>query len=145
MLFMNNDHLLALQKVFPAAVAADFFAALNQALMFPRTTLRKAVDYTITAADHGKLLFATAAVAFTLPAKQEGLAFRFFQSADANISAVGNTDIITFNNAGASSVAFSTVGNKIGAAFMLECVDIDGAGTLKWVFTQLCKHTLTVA
>ena len=144
-MLLTNDHLLALQKVFPAAISADLFAAFNQTLMYPWAISRKDADYTLTAADHGKLLFATAAAAFTLPAKAEGLAFRFFQSADANISAVGSTDIITFNNAGASSVAFSTAGNKIGAAFMLECVDIDGAGTLKWVFTQLCKHTLTVS
>lgn len=145
MSLFTNDHSLALQKVFPAAIAADFFAALSQPLLKPRGILRKAADYTLTPADDQYLILATAAAVFTLPTKQEGLAFRFLQTADAAISAVGSTDIITFNNAGASSVAFSTAGNKIGAAFLLECVDIDGAGTLKWVFTQLCKHTLTIA
>jgi hypothetical protein len=46
-------------------------------LMHPRGIYRKSSNYTVTANDNGLLFLATAAVNFTLPAKQNGLSFRF--------------------------------------------------------------------
>ena len=54
------------------------------------------------AADNGLLFLATAAAAFTLPAKQNGLAFRFVQTADANLVVQGAADIVHKNNTGAT-------------------------------------------
>ena len=58
--------------------------------MHPRGIYRKSGNYTVTADDNGLLFLATAAVTFTLPTKQNGLAFRFAQTADANLVITGS-------------------------------------------------------
>ena len=63
-------------------------------LMHPRGIYRKSANYTVTADDNGLLFLATAAVTFTLPTKENGLAFRFVQTADANLVISGSADII---------------------------------------------------
>src|SRR5438477_888856 len=83
------------------------------ALMHPRGIYRKSANYTVTANDNGLLFLATAAVTFTLPTKQNGLAFRFAQTADFNLVIAGSADIIAKGNAAASSVAFSTATVKV--------------------------------
>jgi len=110
----------------------------------PRGVYCKAADFAVTAADHGTLLIATAAVNFTLPAKENGLAFRFFQTADADLVITGSSDIVTVNNAAASTLTFGTSSEKIGSHAHVECV-YTAEGTLKWVATNLGGTTLVAA
>jgi len=113
-------------------------------LMHPRGVYRKDGNYTLTASDNGLLFVATAAVAFTLPTKENGLAFRFLQTADANMSIVGSSDIVCAGSASASTVAFQTSDEKIGSHVLVECLYI-GTGTLRWVLTNLGGTTATVS
>jgi hypothetical protein len=113
-------------------------------LMHPRGIYRKAANYTVTADDNGLLLLATAAVTFTLPTKQNGLAFRFAQTADANLVISGGGSIIHKGNAAANTVTFSTANEKIGSHVLVECI-YTTAGTLKWLVTNLGGTTATVA
>jgi len=113
-------------------------------LMHPRGIYRKSANYTVTPADNGLLFLATAAVTFTLPTKQNGLAFRFAQTADANLVISGSADIIAKGNAAANTVTFSTASEKIGSQVLVECVYV-GTGTLKWLVTNLGGTTPTVA
>jgi hypothetical protein len=114
------------------------------ALMHPRGIYRKSANYTVTSGDNGLLFLATAAVTFTLPTKQNGLAFRFAQTADANLVIAGSADIVAKGNAAASSVTFSTASEKIGSQVLVECMYV-AAATLKWVLTNLGGTTPTVA
>jgi hypothetical protein len=113
-------------------------------LMHPRGVYRKSSNYTLTPSDNGLLFLATAAVNFTLPSKQNGLAFRFAQTADANLVITGSADIIAKGNAAATTVTFSTANEKIGSQVLVECVYV-GTGTLKWLVTNLGATTPTVA
>jgi hypothetical protein len=113
-------------------------------LMHPRGVYRKAANYTVVAADNGLLFLATAAVTFTLPTKANGLAFRFLQTADANLVISGSADIIHKGNAAANTVTFSTASEKIGSHVLVECL-YTAAGTLKWLVANLGGTTATVA
>ena len=113
-------------------------------LMHPRGVYRKSTNYTVLAADNGLLFLATAAATFTLPTKQNGLAFRFLQTADANLVISGSADIIHKNNAAANTVTFSTASEKIGSHVLVECV-YTAASTLKWIVSNLGGTTATVA
>jgi hypothetical protein len=114
------------------------------ALMHPRGIYRKSGNYTVTSGDNGLLFLATAAVTFTLPTKQNGLAFRFAQTADFNLVISGSADIIAKGNAAANTVTFSTANEKIGSHVLVECIYV-GTGTLKWLVTNLGATTPTVA
>ena len=113
-------------------------------LMQPRGIYRKSTNYAVTANDNGLLFLATAAVNFTLPSKQNGLAFRFLQTADANLVITGSSDIIAKGNAAASTVTFSTASEKIGSHVLVECLYVN-TSTLKWLVTNLGATTPTVA
>ena len=113
-------------------------------LMHPRGIYRKSANYTVTADDNGLLFLATAAVTFTLSTKANGLAFRFAQSADANLVIGGSSDIIAKGNAAASSVTFGTANEKIGSQVLVECLYTNTA-TLKWLVTNIGATTPTVA
>lgn len=104
---------------------------------------RKGTNYVLTAADHGKLFVATGAVSFTLPVKENGLRFDFVQTANNDLTISGDADIIAKNNATATSVAYSTSNQKIGARCRVDCVYTD-TGTLSWVFSSFCTNTITV-
>lgn len=84
----------------------------------------KTADYTILAADNFTLFHNTGAVGavnLTLPSLANGYAFGVKVVADQTVtvtSAAGN-DIIAFNDAAASSVAFSTPNQKIGGGFLI--------------------------
>jgi len=112
-------------------------------LMHPRGVYRKDSNYTVKASETGILFIATAAVDFTLPTKANGLAFRFLQLADADMSIVGSGDILTVGDAVANSVAFSTASEKIGSHVLVECLYV-GTSTLKWLVTNLGGTTATV-
>lgn len=120
----------------------DLNASLG-VLMHPRGVYRKSANYVVTAADNDLLFLATAAVSFTLPTKQNGLAFRFFQTANADLTIAGSGDIIHKNNAAASSVAFSTASQKIGSHALVECVYVN-TDTLAWIVSNLGDTTATV-
>jgi len=113
-------------------------------LMHPRGIYRKSANYTVVADDNGLLFLADAAVTFTLPTKQNGLAFRFAQTANANLVIAGSGDIVHKGNAAANSVTFSTTSEKIGSHVLVECL-YTAAGTLKWLVTNLGGTTATVA
>ncbi|MDX1944349.1 MAG: hypothetical protein SFU86_03005 [Pirellulaceae bacterium] len=113
-------------------------------LMHPRGVYRKSTSYSVSADDNGLLFLATAAATFTLPTKANGLAFRFAQTADANLVISGSSDLIHKGNAGASSITFGTTGEKIGSQVLVECV-YTAAGTLRWLVTNLGGTTATVA
>jgi hypothetical protein len=113
-------------------------------LMHPRGVYRKSSNYTVLASDNGLLFLATAAATFTLPTKQNGLAFRFVQTADANLVIQGASDIVHKNAASATSVTFSTAGEKLGSHVLVECL-YSNTGTLKWLVSNLGGTTATVA
>ena len=113
-------------------------------LMHPRGIYRKSSNYAVTASDNGLLFLATAAVTFTLPTKQNGLAFRFAQTADFNMVISGSADIIAKGNAAANTVTFSTASEKIGSHVLVECIYVN-TSTLKWLVTNLGATTPTVA
>lgn len=106
-------------------------------------------DTTLTSADSSYLIVTDGAGAsdHTLPAlaTSEGVRIRFLNEADQNLtitSAEGN-NIIAFNDAAASSVAFSTVGELIGAQIEVTAVRVNAG--LVWVATPLSSNTVTVA
>jgi len=113
-------------------------------LLHPRGVYRKSADYSVVQADNGLLFLATAAVTFTLPTKQNGLAFRFLQTADAQLRVNGSGDIVHKGNAAASSVTFNTASERIGSHVLVECAYV-ADGTLKWLVSNLGGTTVVVA
>ncbi|MCE9525466.1 MAG: hypothetical protein K8R36_05380 [Planctomycetales bacterium] len=147
--FLKQGELLGLDPRAKQQLAGRFvfdrdLSASLGVLMHPRGIYRKGANYVVTAADNGLLFLATAAVSFTLPTKQNGLAFRFFQTANADLTITGSSDIIHKNSAAASSVAFSTASQKIGSHALVECVYTD-TDTLAWIVSNLGGTTATVA
>ena len=106
--------------------------------------VEKAVDYTVVAADSGKLFVATAAVNFTLPTISAGLSFEFLNAADSNMTVTSPTsdNVILDSDASGDSVAFSTASHKIGGHLRFEAIYI--GGTLKWMVSNLSYATNTV-
>lgn len=107
----------------------------------------KTADYTVVAADVGTLFTTTGAagaVNFTLPALAAGLGpFEFINTANQNMTVTAPANkLVTFNNATATSVAFSTAGNKIGARVRVWC---NQAGTFYYMQNLSPGNTITVA
>ena len=113
-------------------------------LMHPRGIYRKSTNYTVTAADNGLLFIATAEANFTLPTKENGLAFRFLQTADADMIITGSSDVVHKNSAAASTVTFGTASQRIGSHALVECM-YTAEGTLKWIVSNLGGTTATVS
>jgi hypothetical protein len=113
-------------------------------MLAPRGVYRKTTSYTLTAADNGMLFLVSGAATFTLPTKANGLAFRIVQTADNDLTIGGSSDLIHKGSVAASSVAFSTAGQKIGSQVLVECI-YTAAGTLKWLVTNLGGTTATVS
>lgn len=113
----------------------------------PIAEVIKTTDYTVVAADNGKLFTnegAAGAVNFTLPTVAAGYRFWFKSVADQNLTVTGAAGtVIALNNAAATSVAFSTASQKIGGGFMVES---NAAGT-KWRVQTFSAgaNTVTVA
>jgi len=101
-------------------------------------------NQTLTASQNGLMFVASAAVTFTLPTKANGLAYRVFQIADANLTIAGSSDIVHKGNASASTAAFSTASQKIGSHALIECM-YTADSTLKWVVSNLGGTTATVS
>jgi len=120
-------------------------AASVGVLMHPRGVYRKSENYSVTASDNGLLFVATAAVTFTLPTPQNGLAYRFLQTADADlVIASGLGNLVHKGNAAASQVAFNTTSQKIGSQVLVECL-YTATDTLRWVVTNLGGTAATVS
>lgn len=137
---------LARQQMRGRFIFDDDIQNANVYMHWVRETAKTA-DYTITAADNGTLFTntgASGAVVFTLPTKAAGLVYHFKVIADQTVtvaSAGSADDLVTFNDAGSDSVAFSTSGEKIGASIRVYC----NAAASKWYVDKLCSHTMTVA
>ena len=103
----------------------------------------KTGNYTVTAAETGTIFIAngSGALSFTLPTAADGLFYLFVNKADQNMTITyGTTDkIITFNDAAADSVAYSTSSEKIGA-----CALAFSDGT-NWYVINLSTNTATVS
>lgn len=110
-------------------------------------TVTKATDYTVLAADNGthfNTAGAAGAVVFTLPAITDcrGYRFRFTNVANQNMTVTAPANkLVTFNNLTATSVAFSTSNEKIGAS--VEIVALPDSS--KYLALPSGANTLTVA
>lgn len=106
----------------------------------------KTGDYTVLTSDVNSIFTTTgagASVTFTLPSlldaagnpQMKGAQFKFVNSATpeqtmkVQTATADNTKLVTINNAGASSIAFSSAGHKIGAVVTVYASE---AGT-KWL------------
>lgn len=111
-----------------------------------RQILDKTGDYTVTTDDRNTLfttLGNAADINFTLPAvaKSQGLRFGFYNAVDFElmITAAAVTELITFNDAAADTVAFTTAGEHIGGY-----IEVLGLNNAKWAVIHHGANTLTV-
>lgn len=113
---------------------------------FRRVITAKTANYTCLESECGALFTnegASGAVTFTLPtadADNVGLWYEFFVVADQTVTVTAGTadTMVTFNDAAADSVSFSTASEKIGGSFK---VTSNGS---KWlVQTMLAIETQT--
>ncbi len=100
----------------------------------------------VNGVDNGKYFTnagATGSVTFTLPATiQRGHVFRFSVEADFSVSIVAPAGaLVTTNNATATSITFSTAGQRIGSSVEIT---VNAAGT-KYVAHLLTPNTATIA
>ena len=108
----------------------------------------KTANYTLSPSDFGKIFTnrgASAAVTFTLPdpaPQYAGAWVRFMVEADQNVTirAVSASKLVVFNNAAATSIAFSTAGERIGGGCLAVCND---NGTKWLIFVNLGTETQT--
>ena len=113
--------------------------------LVPVREVTKTADYTAVTADSGTLFDntgATGAVTITLPAIAVGLSMGIVVLADQSMtiaSAAGN-DIAAFNDASATSLAFSTGGAKVGGRLWLT---VNPAGT-KWLVSNQSAGANTI-
>lgn len=105
----------------------------------------KTASYTVTDADAGTWFTNrgdTDAITFTLPvpsAANKGNSYRFSAVADFDLGVSGTTtNLVTFNNAAATSVKLATGGEILGGAF-----EATSDGT-SWLITQQVGETQTV-
>lgn len=118
-------------------------------LTHPRGVWRKSADYTVVAADTGRLFISTASgdIEFTLPAIAVGLSFEFLQTVDQEmlITSPEGDNIVTFNNTAADGISFTTGSEQKGARCRVLAVYIgEGSTNLRWIVEQLSTSTLTV-
>lgn len=112
----------------------------------PRVVEAKTASYSVAfPSDHSKLFTnrgASGAVTFTLPAVAAGLKGCYvdvFVVADQTVTVAGTAgELVTFNDAAANSVAFSTSSEKIGAGIRALC---DGTS---WLIIPRTEETQTM-
>jgi hypothetical protein len=94
------------------------YGQLKSTAWYPRIVAKTAA-YTVKASESGTVFTttgATGAVVFTLPAATDGpFHFTFINGAAQDMTVAG-TSIITYNNAAAASVAFTTGSEEIGGS-----------------------------
>jgi hypothetical protein len=117
---------------------------LRSLIWSPRFSAKTAA-YTVTAKETGTWFLtsgATAAVTFTLPAISDG-PFIFFFVAVADfgmtVTAAAADTLLTFNDAAADSVAFSTSSEIMGGFVIAGC-----DGTTVFALTPISAHSQTV-
>lgn len=130
-------------------MATDMYRAIGDGISSApswRGQVDKTADYTILPGDNGFLFTnagASGAVTFTLPTIAPGYSFGFFVVADQTVtiaSAGSNDNIVTTNDAGADSIAFSTATEKIGAYVWLHT----NSGGTKWYVAKMCANAMTI-
>lgn len=109
-------------------------------------TVAKTANYPATVNDNNTLFTnagATGAVTITLPPIQNGLVIGIYSVVAQNFAAQSNegTNIVTTNNAAASTITFSTGSAQIGSYAMFFT---NPAGTL-WYSALLTPNTATIA
>jgi hypothetical protein len=109
-------------------------------------TIPKTANYTVNTANDNNTHFTTTgaagAVTFTLPAVAKGARFRFTNTVGQNMTVAGPAGtLVTFNNAAATSVTYSTAGQLIGGTIEIVAND-DGT---KWIVIPHGANTITVA
>ena len=110
----------------------------------------KTIDYQlVNGTDNGKLftnLAAAGAVNFTLPATlQRGFNVRFMIEANQTVTITAPAGkLVAFNNAAATSIAFSTAGEKVGTAVEI-IVNSDATKYLAFVYLAAETVTPTIA
>lgn len=105
----------------------------------------KTAGYTVLSTDNHTVFTtegAAGAVVFTLPTPARGYRFRFLNAVNQNMTVAAPAGLlIAFNNAAATSIAFSTAGNMIGAGVEVT-VTADGT---KYIAQVLTTATATIA
>lgn len=102
----------------------------------------KTASYTVLATDQGTLFTnagAAGAVTFTLPTIQAGLCYWFLAVAAQNVIITGSANVLVTNNAAATNINFTVVGQIIGAYGQ---VIANAAGTL-WYYRHLSRNAVT--
>lgn len=117
----------------------------NQQFPFQRFQT-KTGNYQILATDnltHFDNLGAGNEVDFTLPAIAAGYYFGFTCAVGQVLKVISTegTNMVTFNNASASSVAYSTGGSEIGGSFRVY----SNPAATKWIVEQIGANVMTVA
>lgn len=144
-----NDQLLG--DFDPAARAqlirrgSHFDTGLGEAfLSHPKCTQDQTGNRTLVAADSGIEFIATNTVVFTLPTIENGLSYLVRQSSDnpMTITSAEGNNILALNDTAASSLAFSTATEQIGAAALIRAIFI--GSTLTWVVDNLSDATITI-
>ncbi len=117
----------------------------------PDTTTLQLFDLTASAASNNVFYVATSGNTVTLPPPDtdhldlRGIAFRVFAASDSVLSIVSAESlIITVGMSTATTVEFSTSGEKLGSHVLIECRLVSG-GTWKWVVTNLGGTTATIS
>ena len=122
-------------------------SAPQSTILFTRSVVAKAADYTIAVGDSGKIFTnrgATGTVVFTLPTASATYAGFYFEVvaivAAQTVTITGATadTLITFNEVDADSVSLGTTNEIIGGGFYVFC---DGTS---WVAIPLTEETQTV-
>lgn len=104
-----------------------------------RRVVTKAASYTVTPDDNGSVFVATSTATFTLPAvaDSKGLEYMFIAKAAMTVAAPTDT-LVAFNDATATSIAFTTASEIIGGAVHVIC-----DGSLWYAFVHLGAETQT--
>ncbi len=118
-------------------------------LIHPRGVWQKSADYTIVAADTGRLFISTASgdIEFTLPSIAAGLSFEFLQTINQEmlITSAELENIVLENNLTADAISYTTGSEQIGARCRVLAVYIgSGSTNLRWIVEELSGMTLTV-
>ena len=105
----------------------------------------KITDYTVTAADNGRLFVTTTAdTNYTLPTIAVGLSYEFWMLADFELVITGSNNMILKNAAAASTLTYTTGGQQIGAWARVLAV-YQTTTTLKWLVKHNTELTYAVA
>lgn len=113
-------------------------------LISANSVVTKSANYVVNNLDDKKLFIATDDVTFTLPDPPTNVSFGFFQSSNNPMALTGNLNIIARGNASASGIEFAGSGQTIGSLCGVKGIDL-GGGDWRWLYMQLCNHTINVS